>query len=327
MSPLSPSSALSAEPRMIGVSSPGNSYLVSSSRTSISTSSSSSGSSTMSTLFRKTTMYGTPTWRASRMCSRVCGIGPSARRHHQDRAVHLRRAGDHVLDVVGVARAVDVRVVALLRLVLHVRRGDRDAALALFRRLVDLVVRHELRAALRRQHLGDRRRQRRLAVVDVTDRADVHVRLVALELLLGHLGSLSSCDRLRPRREIALLPSVWSARSCDDFLGDFGRVVAELHGVGRRPWVLRAQVGRVAEHRRQRHLAAMTWRCPRSVPSPGSSRGGVQVADDVAHVVLGRDDLDVHDRLEQDRPPSAAPSWKAIEPAILNAISDESTSW
>ena len=23
-------------------------------------------------------MYGTPTWRASRMCSRVCGIGPSA---------------------------------------------------------------------------------------------------------------------------------------------------------------------------------------------------------------------------------------------------------
>jgi hypothetical protein len=32
----------------------------------------------MSTLFRNTTMNGTPTWRASRMCSRVCGIGPSA---------------------------------------------------------------------------------------------------------------------------------------------------------------------------------------------------------------------------------------------------------
>ena len=35
-------------------------------------------------------------------------------RDHQDRAVHLRGAGDHVLDVVGVARAVDVRVVALV---------------------------------------------------------------------------------------------------------------------------------------------------------------------------------------------------------------------
>ena len=63
---------------MIGVVSPGNSYLFSSSRTSSSTSSSSSGSSTMSTLFRNTTMCGTFTWRASSMCSRVCGIGPSA---------------------------------------------------------------------------------------------------------------------------------------------------------------------------------------------------------------------------------------------------------
>ncbi len=32
----------------------------------------------MSVLFRNTTMNGTPTCRASRMCSRVCGIGPSA---------------------------------------------------------------------------------------------------------------------------------------------------------------------------------------------------------------------------------------------------------
>ena len=63
---------------MIGVSSPGNLYAVSSSRTSISTSSSSSLSSTMSALFMYTTMYGTPTWRASKMCSRVWGIGPSA---------------------------------------------------------------------------------------------------------------------------------------------------------------------------------------------------------------------------------------------------------
>jgi hypothetical protein len=46
---------------------------------------------------------------------------------HEDRAVHLGRTGDHVLDVVGVPGAVDVRVVAVLRLVLDVRDGDRDA--------------------------------------------------------------------------------------------------------------------------------------------------------------------------------------------------------
>ena len=73
----SPSRALSAEMRTIGVSSPGNSYLLRSSRTSISTSSRISSSSTMSDLLSATTIEGTPTWRARRTCSLVCGIGPS----------------------------------------------------------------------------------------------------------------------------------------------------------------------------------------------------------------------------------------------------------
>ena len=50
-----------------------------------------------------------------------------------------------------------------------------------------------------RLDLHDRRRQRRLAVVDVTDRADVHVRLGADELLLGHRVSPASCLDLRLR--------------------------------------------------------------------------------------------------------------------------------
>ena len=63
------------------------------------------------------------------------------RRDDQDRAVHLRGAGDHVLDVVGVTRAVDVGVVALLGLVLDVRGGDRDPALLLLGRVVDRLER------------------------------------------------------------------------------------------------------------------------------------------------------------------------------------------
>ena len=76
------------------------------------------------------------------------GHGAVGGGHHEDRAVHLGGTGDHVLDVVGVARAVDVRVVALVRLVLDVRDGDGDAALALFGSLVDLVERGEVRVAL-----------------------------------------------------------------------------------------------------------------------------------------------------------------------------------
>jgi hypothetical protein len=109
---------------------------------------------------------------------------------HEDGAVHLRRAGDHVLDVVRVTRAVDVGVVALVRLVLDVRGGDRDAALALLRSVVDLLERAGLAAVRVSEHLGDRRRQRRLAVVDVTDGPDIDVRLAALELLLCHFAFL-----------------------------------------------------------------------------------------------------------------------------------------
>ena len=64
--------------------------------------------------------------------------------HHEDGSVHLGGAGDHVLDVVGVTRHVDVGVVPVLGLVLDVSNSDCDAALALLRSVVDLVERREL---------------------------------------------------------------------------------------------------------------------------------------------------------------------------------------
>src|SRR5205085_8146390 len=95
-----------------------------------------------------------------------------------------------------------VRVMAVIRLVLDVRRVDRDAARLLLRSVVDRLEAANSRVAtLLCEHSGDRRRQRRLAVVDVTDRADVEVRLRALELLLGHASP--SFLTLRPRRSLS----------------------------------------------------------------------------------------------------------------------------
>ena len=107
---------------------------------------------------------------------------------HEDRAIHLGGTGNHVLDVVGVPGGVDVRVVALVGLVLDVRDVDGDTALTLLRSLVDLVEGGEgvQLGVLVVQNLGDRSGQRRLTVVDVTDRSDVDVRLGPLELGLGH---------------------------------------------------------------------------------------------------------------------------------------------
>src|SRR5690606_6533948 len=83
-------------------------------------------------------------------------------------------------------------VVTVRRLVLDVRDVDRDTALLLLGRGIDLVevlqlVRREVGVRLG-ERLRDRGRQRRLTVVDVTDGADVDVRLGPLELGLSHWG-------------------------------------------------------------------------------------------------------------------------------------------
>jgi hypothetical protein len=67
-----------------------------------------------------------------------------------------------------------------------VRGVDGDAARLFFGRRVDLVVGLGLATELGRQHRRDRRRQRRLAVIHVPDRAHVHVRLGAFEFAFCH---------------------------------------------------------------------------------------------------------------------------------------------
>ena len=109
-------------------------------------------------------------------------------RNDQNGAVHLGRAGDHVLDVVGVPGAVDVGVVPLLALVLDVRDGDGHGLGRVTNRapLGDVGVRLGLGLALLGQDRQDSGRQGRLAVVNVPDRAHVDVRLGSGESFLGH---------------------------------------------------------------------------------------------------------------------------------------------
>ncbi len=219
---------------MTGMSSPGKLYLDSSSRTSSSTRSSSSGVVDHVDLVEEDHDVGH--FHLAGQQDVLAGLRHRAvgRGDDQDRAVHLGGAGDHVLDVVGVPRAVDVGVVAGVGLVLDVGDRDGDPALALFGRVVDRIEGAVLGRALEGEVLGDGRGQARLAMVDVADRADVDVRLVALELLLGH-GVVCSLD-------LGLL---------DEFRGQASRhlgVMTELHR-GRRAALGHApQVRDVPEH-------------------------------------------------------------------------------
>src|SRR5690606_39115676 len=118
------------------------------------------------------------------------GHGAVSGRAHQNGPVHLGRTRNHVLHIVSVTRAIDVRVVTVGRLVLNVRGADGDAACLFFGSSVDLVVALGFaRAELFGQHRGDRRRQRGFAVVNVANRAHVYVRFGPLKLTFCHDSS------------------------------------------------------------------------------------------------------------------------------------------
>ena len=128
---------------------------------------------------------------------------------NEDCAVHLCSAGDHVLDIVSVARAVNVRIVtaldlivvlaglivvadAVIGLILNVSSVDGNAALALFRCLIDGRIVGVLSIAKESKVLGDSSSQRGLAMVDMTDGADVDMGLILNEFLLSHENILLS---------------------------------------------------------------------------------------------------------------------------------------
>src|SRR5919112_504511 len=103
----------------------------------------------------------------------------------------------------------------------------------------------------------------------------------------------------------------WTALRCslarrlrDDLLGDVGRdlgVRVEHHGVARPPLGAAAQVAHVAEHLRERDQSPDDAGAGALLHRLDGSAPGVQVADDVAHVLFRGDDLDGHQRLEQGR--------------------------
>jgi hypothetical protein len=89
-------------------------------------------------------------------------------------------ACDHVLDVVRVSRTIDVGVVPRFGFVLDVRRNysNRLVLIASDTALGDLLVRPISRKPFMRLHAQDRRGERSLSVVDVTDSSNVNMHLL-----------------------------------------------------------------------------------------------------------------------------------------------------
>ena len=85
-------------------------------------------------------------------------------------------------------RAVNVCIVTLVGFILDVSSVDGDTTLFFFGSVINLVERLHFFASAEAlvQRLGDSSRQRRLTVIDVTNRTDIYVRFGTLEFFFSH---------------------------------------------------------------------------------------------------------------------------------------------
>ncbi len=109
-----------------------------------------------------------------------------SRSNNQDRAVHLRSTGDHVFNIVGVARAVYVRVVASRGVVFNVRGVDGDTTSFFFRRVIDLVECASGTTVGFSQNGSDGSSQGSFTMVNVADSTNVDVRFCTFKFFFRH---------------------------------------------------------------------------------------------------------------------------------------------
>ena len=108
--------------------------------------------------------------------------------NYQDSTIHLGSTSNHVLDIVGVSRAVNMSVVTLCCFVLDMGSINGNTTLFLFRSIINLIERLNLLACTQLfvEHFGDRGRQSSLTVVDMTDCTNVYMRFGTLKFFLSH---------------------------------------------------------------------------------------------------------------------------------------------
>jgi hypothetical protein len=106
--------------------------------------------------------------------------------NHENTTVHLGSSSDHIFHVVGVTWAVNVSIVTICGLILNVSSGDGDTTLFLLRSGVDFIISLRFTTLRLSEDSSDSSGEGGFTVVNVTDSADVDVRLVPFKLFFSH---------------------------------------------------------------------------------------------------------------------------------------------
>ena len=105
---------------------------------------------------------------------------------NKDSTIHLSSTCDHVLDIVSMARAVNVSIVTLVSFILNVSCVDCDTTFSFFRSLIDICIVLKLCIALVCKILCDSSSKSSLTVVNVTDCTNVYMWLGTIKMFFCH---------------------------------------------------------------------------------------------------------------------------------------------
>ena len=107
--------------------------------------------------------------------------------YNQDRAVHLSRTGNHVLNVVSMPWTVNMCVMSVICLILNVCSRDCDTTFSLFRSLIDIL---EVCSCITfyplRKHFCDSSCQGCFTMVNVTDGTNITMWFRSFKFSFSH---------------------------------------------------------------------------------------------------------------------------------------------
>ena len=104
----------------------------------------------------------------------------------EDCTVHLSSTGNHVLNVVGVARAVYVSIVTFLSLILNMSGVDGDTTFLFLGSVIDRIKRSHFGKTSFSQNFGDSSGQGSFTVVNVTDCTHIYVGFCTFVMFFCH---------------------------------------------------------------------------------------------------------------------------------------------
>ena len=110
--------------------------------------------------------------------------------NHKNGSIHLCSTSNHILDIVGVPRTVNVSIVTIFSLILNMRCLDSNPSFSFLRCIINSIKRTHFRHSQSTLGLRNCCSQRCFSMINVTNSTNITVRLISFKFAFSHFSLL-----------------------------------------------------------------------------------------------------------------------------------------